>query len=224
MRTPPRDALTSRPQPAARLRHLALAVALAWLGATSPAAAGAGLEEADSLIQQGEFGQALEALLPFAYQGIAEAEYKVGVLYDYGQQAGGRGVQQSPFEAVKWYRKAAEQGHARAQRNLAACYDAGRGIIADAAEAARWYRAAALQNDSFAQYSLGLMYFDGRGVPRDPQRAYAWLVRALNLGLLPVQEDKAVETLRAIEAGLTEEQLDAALQMAKAPPGSRLAP
>ena len=205
-------------------RRLLLAATLAWLGAAAPAEARAGLEEADALIQQGEFGLALEALLPFAFQGIAEAEYKVGVLYDYGQQAGGRGVQQNPFEAVKWYRKAAEQGHARAQRNLAASYDAGRGILADPAEAARWYRAAALQNDSFAQYSLGLMYFEGRGVPNDLQRAYAWLVRALNLGLLPVQKDKAVEALRSIEASLTADQLDAALTMAKAPPGSRLAP
>lgn len=224
MRAPSRQAPPHRTRLAGRLGRAALAAMLAWLGASSPAAAGAGLEEADALIQQGEFGQALEALLPFAYQGIAEAEYKVGVLYDYGQQAGGRGVQQNPFEAAKWYRKAAEQGHARAQRNLAACYDAGRGVIADATEAARWYRAAALQDDAFAQYSLGLMYFDGRGVPRDLQRAYAWLVRGLNLGLLPVQQDKGVETLRAIEAELTPEQLDAALQMAKAPPGSRLAP
>jgi hypothetical protein len=206
------------------MRRLLIAATL-WLagGLCTPALAGAGLEEADALIQKGEFGAALEALLPFAFQGIADAQYKVGVIYDYSQQADG-GVPENPFEAVKWYRKAAEQGHARAQRNLAACYDAGRGVEADPAEAARWYRAAALQGDSFGEFSLGMMYYEGRGVGRHVDRAYAWLARALHHGLLPVQRDKAAEILKTIEAGMTPEELNRAQQMANAPPGSRLAP
>lgn len=194
------------------------------LGGAAPGWAAAGLDEADALIQQGDFAAALEALLPFAFQGIADAQYKVGVIYDYGRQAGGSGVPENPFEAVKWYRKAAERGHARAQRNLAACYDAGRGVQADPVEAARWYRAAALQHDSFAEFSLGMMYYEGRGVGRQLDRAYAWLARGLHHGLLPVQRDKANETLQTIEAGMSPEQLDRARHMANAPPGSRLAP
>jgi hypothetical protein len=209
------------------MRRLLIAMAL-WLagGLCAPVLAGAGLEEADALIQKGEFGAALEALLPFAFafQGIADAQYKVGVIYDYSQQAGARGVPENPFEAAKWYRKAAEQGHARAQRNLAACYDAGRGVQADPVEAARWYRAAALQGDSFAEFSLGLMYYEGRGVGQHIDRAYAWLARARHHGLLPVQRDKAAEILQTIEAGMTPEELNQAQQMANAPPGSRLAP
>jgi len=209
------------------MRRLLIATAL-WLAGgicvPVPAMAGAGLEEADALIQQGEFGAALEALLPFAFQGIADAQYKVGVIYDYSQQAGSTGVPENPFEAVKWYRKAAEQGHARAQRNLAACYDAGRGVQADPVEAARWYRAAALQGDSFAEFSLGMMYYEGRGVGQLADRAYAWLARALYHGLLPVQRDKASEVIKTIEAGMTPEQLNLAQRMANAAPGSRLAP
>lgn len=209
------------------MRRLLIATALWLAGAIcvpAPAMAGAGLEEADALIQKGEFAAALEALLPFAFQGIADAQYKVGVIYDYSQQAGSTGVPENPFEAVKWYRKAAEQGHARAQRNLAACYDAGRGVQADPVEAARWYRAAALQGDSFAEFSLGMMYYEGRGVDQVPDRAYAWLARALHHGLLPVQRDKAGEVLKTIEAGMTPEQLNLAQRMANAAPGSRLAP
>lgn len=201
--------------------RLKILAALLWLAPAFPAQADAGLVVADALIAEGDFAAALEALLPFAYQGVAEAQYKVGVIYDYGR---GHGVAEDPFEAVKWYRKAAERGHARAQRNLAAAYDAGRGVEADAEAAARWYRAAALQNDSFAQYSLGLMYFESRGVARDYQRAYAWLVRGLNHGLLPVQYDKAVATLRLIEDALSPAQLETALRMARAPAGSRFAP
>jgi TPR repeat protein len=205
------------------MRRLLVAAVL-WLACGAAAQAAAGLDEADALIEKGEFAAALEALLPFAYQGIAEAQYKVGVLFDYGQQAGGRGVPQNPFEALKWYRKAAEQGHARAQRNLASLYEAGRGSIADATEAARWYRAAALQGDSYAQFSLGRMYRDGRGVTRQLDRAYAWLARAVARGLLPVQRDEALQIMKAIEIGMSPEELDRARQMANAPAGSRLAP
>ena len=40
----------------------------------------------------------------------------------------GRGVPQDDTEAVKWYRKAAEQGHAEAQNNLGVMYLNGRGV------------------------------------------------------------------------------------------------
>lgn len=205
------------------MRRLLIAGIL-WMAASCAAQAGAGLDEADALVEQGEFAAALEVLLPFAYQGIAAAQYKVGVLFDYGQQAGGRGVAQDPFEALRWYRKAAEQGHARAQRNLGSLYEAGRGTVADPAEAARWYRAAALQGDSYAQYSLGRMYYDGRGVAQELDRAYAWLARAVDRGLLPMQRDAALGILRTIESGMSTGELDRARQMANAPAGSRLAP
>jgi uncharacterized protein len=39
------------------------------------------------------------------------------------------------FEAVKWYRKAAEQGVALAQFNLGGMYDNGHGVPRDHAEA-----------------------------------------------------------------------------------------
>jgi len=43
-------------------------------------------------------------------------------------------------EAVKWYRKAAEQGHAEAQYKLGLSYRYGVGVPEDAAESARWFR------------------------------------------------------------------------------------
>jgi len=45
-----------------------------------------------------------------AEQGLAQAQFNLGVRYDNGQ-----GVPQDYKEAVKWYRKAAEQGDAKAQ-------------------------------------------------------------------------------------------------------------
>ncbi|WP_317319369.1 tetratricopeptide repeat protein, partial [Alistipes communis] len=46
-------------------------------------------------------------------------------------------------EAVKWYRKAAEQGYAVAQFEMGWCYKHGYGVPKDLAEAKRWYRKAA---------------------------------------------------------------------------------
>ncbi len=45
------------------------------------------------------------------------AQYNLGICY-----ANGQGVTKDEAEAVKWYRKAAEQNHAMAQYNLGVCY------------------------------------------------------------------------------------------------------
>ena len=47
--------------------------------------------------------------------------------------------------AVSWFRKAAEQGHADAQRNLALCYQNGDGIEVDLVQAFAWLQLAADQ-------------------------------------------------------------------------------
>jgi TPR repeat protein len=66
----------------------------------------------------------------------------------------GRGVAKNPAEAVRWYRKAAEQGFAMAQFNLATMYAEGVGVAKDEAEAMRWYRKAAEQGDAEAAQAL----------------------------------------------------------------------
>ena len=45
--------------------------------------------------------------------------------------------------AIAWYRRAAEQGHARAQYNLGGMYAEGRGVPPDAVEAHMWLTIAA---------------------------------------------------------------------------------
>jgi len=51
-----------------------------------------------------------EMTLKLAEQGDAKAQYNLGIRYDKG-----RGVPENDAEAVKWWRKAAEQGHEDAQ-------------------------------------------------------------------------------------------------------------
>ena len=47
--------------------------------------------------------------------------------------ANGQGVRQDYTQAVQWFRKAAEQGDAKAQYNLGVAYDNGHGVRQDLA-------------------------------------------------------------------------------------------
>jgi hypothetical protein len=80
-------------------------------------------------------------------------------------------------EAVRWSRKAAEQGDARAQQALGFSYRWGRGVPQSYADAARWYRKAAEQGDTVAQWYLGGAYHRGQGVPRDYVEAVRWYLK-----------------------------------------------
>jgi TPR repeat protein len=63
----------------------------------------------------------------------------------------GQGAPQDLAEAARWYRLAADQGHAKAQYNLACLYGTGQGVPQDHAEEARLLRLAAAQGLAEAQ-------------------------------------------------------------------------
>ncbi|BBU55792.1 hypothetical protein KU6B_20570 [Mameliella alba] len=100
----------------------------------------------------------------------------------------GLGVEQSDTLAARWYRKAADQGHASAQNSLGVMYIRGRGVAQSDKLAAQWYRKSADQGYRYAQYNLGVMYEEGRGVPASPTEAARLYVEGLKLG-----DDWAVE-------------------------------
>ncbi len=113
-----------------------------------------------------EYEQAVDFFRKAAEQGLATAQFNLGVCYDYG-----KGVSQDYNEAVKWYRKAAEQGHASAQCSLGFCYNYGQGVPQDYNEAIKWYKKAAEQGHAYAQNNLGACYKNGQGVPKDRKKA-----------------------------------------------------
>ena len=57
----------------------------------------------------------------------------------------GDGVPMDYAEAVKWYRRAADQGFYLAQRYLASMYEFGKGVPQDFVQAYMWYNLAAAQ-------------------------------------------------------------------------------
>ncbi|MCC8020830.1 MAG: sel1 repeat family protein [Akkermansia sp.] len=68
----------------------------------------------------------------------------------------GEGVEHDCTKAVRWYRKAAEQGHAGAQCNLGCCYFNGYGVKQNREEAVCWRRKAAEQGHAHAKEFLKL--------------------------------------------------------------------
>lgn len=99
----------------------------------------------------------------------------------------GYGTAVDHVEAVKWVRKAAEQGFARAQYDLGWMYQYGRGVERSDEKAAGWYLKAAEQGLARAQRNLGFMYEYGRGVERSDAKAAEWVRKAAEQGLADVQ-------------------------------------
>jgi hypothetical protein len=91
-----------------------------------------------------------------------EFQYRVGNCYYQGV-----GVDINHTEDVKWYRLAAEQGHAKAQNNLGYAYQKGLGIAVDIKEAIKWYERSAKQGEATAQVHLGVCYINGEGVTQN---------------------------------------------------------
>ena len=91
----------------------------------------------------------LDSLEAAAEQGVADAQFNLGVMY-----GNGRGVPQNHTEAVRWYRLAAEQGVAEAQSNLGVMYGTGEGIPKDHVQAYAWSNIAAAQGDETAKELL----------------------------------------------------------------------
>lgn len=96
--------------------------------------------------------------------GEAIAQFNVATIYDRGL-----GVSEDATEALRWYVKAARQGHINAQYNLGVMYNLGDGVPRDYAKALKWYHKAAEQGHAEAQYNLGFIYEFGEGVSRHPE-------------------------------------------------------
>ena len=135
-----------------------------------------------------------------------------GYMYDKGQ-----GVPQDYTEAVKWYRRAAEQGDAYAQNSLGHMYDSGQGVPQDYAEAVKWYRRAAEQGNARSQANLGYIYEWGRGVRRDFVQAHKWfnLAASRSSATQKSLREFAVRGRNRVAARLTAAQLARAQRLAR---------
>ncbi len=81
-----------------------------------------------------DYETALNEWRPLAEQGNADAQFRLGVMYQRGH-----GVPQDYQQALHWYEKAAAQGHVGAQFNLGLLYQNGEGVPQDFVQAHKWY-------------------------------------------------------------------------------------
>lgn len=145
----------------------------------------ADLKDGQAAARAGDYAEARAVWIPLARHGSAEAQFRLGWLFE-----NGLGMEKNPIEAVDWYAQAAAQGHASAQFNLGMMYTDGRGVRRDDTTAANYFRTAARQGHAKAAYNLGIFYQLGRGVEKDRGRARYWFGRAKANGL--VRPNKAV--------------------------------
>ena len=143
-----------------------------------------------------------------AIQGLAEAQYDLGMCY-----AKGDGVGKNAVQAVVWYRKAAAQDLPDAAGELGNCYLEGEGVPTDIPEGLKWTRKAADLGFGPAQNALGLCYSKGRGVPKDYVEAYKWFNLAAGKG--GDLADDAKVNLAMAARSLTPEQIADAQRLAR---------
>ncbi len=90
-------------------------------------------------------------------------------------------------QAVKYYYKAAKQGHTDAQCRLGSCYYYGIGIPQDYQQAFYWYRKAADQGYAPGLYYLGFCYTHDDLIHLDDQQVLKWYREAAEQGYAPAQ-------------------------------------
>ena len=96
-------------------------------------------------------------------------------------------------EALKWYKKAAEQGYGEAQYNLGLMYDNGEGVEINKQEAIKWYKKSAKKGIAQAQYDLAVTYYNGDGIKQDIGEAIYWFQKAAKQGY-----ESSIQALKAL--------------------------
>ena len=104
----------------------------------------------------------------------------------------GQGVEPDIQKAFEWYQKAANQGHALAQTNLAYFYLLGIGVDKDEQKAFTLYQQAANQQLPAAIKTLGFLYMQGLGTEVDEYKAFTLFEQAYQLK----PDDNLMELIR----------------------------
>ncbi|MFT5607579.1 MAG: hypothetical protein ACI9PZ_001382 [Parvicella sp.] len=142
------------------------------------------LDEGIANYYAGDYNGAFELLHPLAEDGLARAQFRLGIMYFQG-----RTVVKNQDLATQWIAQAlpivlrsAQQDIAWAQSDLGTAYEMGIGVQKDFKRSAEWYKKAAESNYAGAQTNLGVLYGTGEGVNYDRQLAVYWLKRAAKQG------------------------------------------
>lgn len=142
-------------------------------------------------------------LLSAANGNLVEAQNEIGLLY----LSGKLGVADGPA-GISWLTRAAQNGNAAAQNNLAAIYENGiPGVPRNIENAGQLYTLAANQGHAPATLALARMLNEGVGTAPDPIKAWALASLAAERG-----EKQAEKMAAEIGVNFTDDQRAAALK------------
>jgi uncharacterized protein len=124
--------------------------------------------------RNGDFPKAYALFSPLAKDGVADAQYYIGLMY-----AKGQAVPQDAAMAVEWYQKAANQGHALAQNNLGYMYGQGAGVPRNFVNAHMWYSLAAAAGNVLSQENRDLiaLKMSSRQIAKSQSQARDWMAK-----------------------------------------------
>lgn len=116
-----------------------------------------------------------KASLAKAESGRAKDQYTVGDMYFRG-----RGTAVNPSEALRWFLRAAKQGHRKSAYKAGYLYLYNEELSPSASpkKGIPWIKKAAAAGYAPAQYELGRLYFSGDVIKRSESQALKWLGRA----------------------------------------------
>ena len=116
---------------------------------------------------------------------------------------------------MRWYRMAADQGHAVAQLALGVMHSDGRGVTADTTEAARWFNRAAVQDVARKQDDSRVVYANSREVAQDDVTIYLWFDLAVARSTDDTR-DSVVQSRETVAQRMTRNQVAEARRRARA--------
>jgi uncharacterized protein len=131
---------------------LTFLLSLTFLFLFSGSVYGGDLQDADDAYKRKDYKEAHILILPLAEQGLAEAQFKLGLMYFQGT-----GVPQDYKEAVRLFRLSAEQEYERAQYNLGLMYEKGKGVPQDYVSAHLWWNICGSSGDKYCVHNRDII-------------------------------------------------------------------
>jgi TPR repeat protein len=134
-------------------------------------------KHAQELSDNGHYSQAFDLELKGAEYNYPPSQNMLGIMFQTGQ-----GVQKNIDKAIEWYYKAAKQGCAEAEYNLACIYFNKESPLFDYKLAFRWFNKGAEHGYPAAEAWFGYMIDNGLGTEYDEYKALQWYLKAANDG------------------------------------------
>ena len=166
----------------------------------------ADIKRGNDAYESGDYATALAIFTALAEAGHTEAEYKLGLMYYYGE-----GVTKDHEEAAEWISRAASAEFADAQNTLGEMYYEGKGVYVNYEEAVICFGDAAQAGHPEAQWNLGHMYLTGEGIEQNNHRAYIWFGRAAIQGCEMAKKSCSLMDLYMTYSEIAEAQNDLGL-------------